>query len=507
MWPRNATRAGSASSEWPRTRGSVVPSASLRSSGFDLALIAFWELAAELLPLLRRHSPETTVVINSIDVHFLRNARRSFGRGAALGSSFGGEATKELNTYNAADAVIAVSDKEREFLADFLGESRVFTLPLAERIERSPYPLEQRRGMYFVGNFRHLPNQEAVEYLCAEVLPLLDRDLLERHPLTVLGNWLDQIDLHVDPAAPGVRLVGWVPSVQPYVERSRLAVVPLLHGAGVKQKVIQSLMAGTPVVTTPIGAEGLELAQGEHALIAADSADLAAGITRLLTEDDLWHRLAVAGALHVGKHHGVDLVERRFGEIIDAVMARRSRAAAVGSGRGEECSTEDAIRGRIQTIARPGDVILVATGADDDGIEVPSQVCWPFPQGRDGGVAGYDPADGAAAVHHLEAQRVRGRAVLRAPEAGVQLDLPVPGAPRSPRDRVPASAQGRAPRPLRPGRPRCARRPTGPDAGRVRVLVLGRYAAHRTGPPPDLRSAARLERAARRRAALAPGRQ
>ena len=86
--------------------------------------------------------------------------------------------------------------------------------------------------MYFVGNFRHLPNREAVEHLGTEVLPLLDPDLLRRHPLSVLGNWLDQVSLDLDPATPGLRLVGWVPSVQPYMERSRLNVVPLLHGAG-----------------------------------------------------------------------------------------------------------------------------------------------------------------------------------------------------------------------------------------------------------------------------------
>ena len=57
-----------------------------------------------------------------------------------------------------------------------------------------------------------------------------------------------------------------------------------------KRKVIQSMMAGTPVVTTPVGAEGLALEQGKHALIGADAADLAAGITRLLTDDDLWAR-------------------------------------------------------------------------------------------------------------------------------------------------------------------------------------------------------------------------
>ena len=94
------------------------------------------------------------------------------------------------------------------------------------------------------------------------VLPLVDRALLERHPLTVLGSWLDQARLDVDPASPGVELVGWVPSVRPYLERPDLRRPPLA-GAGVKGKVIQSMMACTPVVTTPIGAEGLDLVQGE----------------------------------------------------------------------------------------------------------------------------------------------------------------------------------------------------------------------------------------------------
>ena len=176
----------------------------LRSNDFDLALIAFWELAAELLPLLREHSPATRVVINSIDVHFLRNARRSFGQRAPLDAAFGGEATRELNAYNAADAVIAVSDKERDLLADFLGEGRVFTLPLAEDIARSPYPLDAAaRACTSSATSATCPNREAVEYLCAEVLPLLDPDLLERHPLTVLGNWLDRVTLDIDPHAPG----------------------------------------------------------------------------------------------------------------------------------------------------------------------------------------------------------------------------------------------------------------------------------------------------------------
>ena len=59
----------------------------LRSNSFDLALIAFWELGERLIPLIRKHSPDTRVVINSIDVHFLRLARRALVQGSQLDST------------------------------------------------------------------------------------------------------------------------------------------------------------------------------------------------------------------------------------------------------------------------------------------------------------------------------------------------------------------------------------------------------------------------------------
>lgn len=462
----------------------------LRSSDFDLALIAFWEPAAEILPLLRKHSPRTRILVNSMDVHFLRNARRSFGQRADLEAGFGAEVAHELNVYNAADGVIAVSDKERDLLVDFLGEGRVFTLPLADGIARSSFPLEARRGMYFVGNFRHMPNREAVEYLCAEVLPLVALDLLRRHPLTVLGNWLDRVTLDVDPRAPGVRLVGWVPSIAPYIEQSRLAVVPLQYGAGVKRKVIQAMMAGTPVVTTPVGAEGLDLVQGVHALIGVDAADIAAGITRLLLDDDLWVRLAGAGADHVVARHGVELVERRFNEILDRVMrsvphtAGTASESSSGPGPAGE-HPEEAVRRRIQMIGRPGEVVLVATGADEELLEAGAHPTWPFPQAANGEPAGYEPVDGPAAVNHLEAQRTRGARYFVLPRSTFSwryrypelLDHLETTYQRIHQDEhlVVFDLAGRA-----------------ADIARVdpvpavRVRVVGTYAAHRTGPSPDL---------------------
>ena len=356
--------------------------------------------------------------------------------------------------------------------------------------------------MYFVGNFRHLPNREAVEYLANDVLPQLDPELLARHPLTVVGNWLDRVQLDLDPDTPGLRLVGWVPTMAPYVERSRLAAVPLLHGAGVKRKVIQAMMAGTPVVTTPVGAEGLDLVQGEHALIARDATDLAAGITRLLTDDDLWHRMAAAGADHADRRHGVDLVEQRFAEILEQVMTprrhdagptRRRRPTVRRSASGSSGSAVPAMR--CSSCAAP-------TTACSTRARIP---CWPFPQSRDDADRpGPDPVDGTSAVHHLEAQRTAARAtscsrVRRTRGATATRSWSSTSRPSTngcTRTSTSSSATSR----------RTTRTAHASTPSRTRACsCIGTYAAHRTGPPPvlvtELASSCTLDG----RAALAAG--
>jgi glycosyltransferase involved in cell wall biosynthesis len=402
----------------------------LRSYDFDMAMVAFWEVAAQVVPLVHEYSPSTRVIVNSIDIHFLRNARQAFVESGAVDKSFGEEAANELNVYHSAEAVLAVSEKERVLLADFIGEERAHTIPLAEHIARSTVPLSARRGMYFVGNFRHVPNRDAVAYLANEVLPLVDPDLLAAHPLTVVGNYLDKITLDIDPDIVGLNLVGWVPSVQPYVERSRVAVVPLLHGAGVKRKVLQSMMAYTPVVTTPIGAEGLDLQQGEHALIAVDASDMAAALTRVLTDDELWTRLAAQGADHIDARHGLSHVKPQFDAMIGTVMARplQPRRIASETDRDEAAVHADAeaIRDRIQSIAEPGAPVLIVSLGDDSLTDLGSQPCWHFPQGREGEWGGFAPTSSRAALTHIDAQMQQGARYFVLPRAafGWKRDLP-----------------------------------------------------------------------------------
>ncbi len=279
-----------------------------------------------LIPLIRKHSPDTRVVINSIDVHFLRLARRALVQGTQLDATYGDATARELNTYSSADAVIAVSERECSLLGDFLGEDRVFAIPLSEQVPAIDRPAGRPAGNAVR---RQLPARAEQG---SHRVPVRGGAAARRpRPARTAPGARDRQPARRSRASTSTNArracssSAGCPTITPYLEQSRISVVPLLHGAGVKGKVLQSMMAYTPVVTTPVGAEGLDLVNGVHALVGTDAADLAAGITRLLVDDELWTRVADAGADHMDARHSLELVRTRFLDVVAQVMQRPAR--------------------------------------------------------------------------------------------------------------------------------------------------------------------------------------
>jgi glycosyltransferase involved in cell wall biosynthesis len=360
-------------------------------------------------------------------------------------------------------------------------------------VRRSQIPFEEREGILFVGNFRHTPNGEAAEYLCNDVLPRLPPKLLADHPAYVVGNRLDAYVAAQGHRLQMVEMVGWVPSVAPYIEHARVCIVPLLHGAGVKGKVVDSLMAGTPVVTTTVGAEGLEIRHGEHVLISDTPDGLADGVAHLLTDRELWGSLVEAGYEHVAATHAPERVNERFGEVLDRVLATPTRLDAAHGARvgkdGRRASYRDmtdAIDATLHSITPLGASVVVVSRGDDSLLSTEARRMGHFPQDADGQWAGHPKLSGEA-IENLEHLRERGVRYLVVPSAQFwwlhyykELAEHLESAYRRIYFDEHLIVFDLAPDP-RP--PCCERRPSG---GRKRVLVLGTYDAARSGPPAQL---------------------
>ena len=401
---------------------------------FDLAVFGLWFLAEPHMDFIRRNSPQTRIVIDSIDLHFLRNARHVFttkrGRGvASLDPAYGSDFVRELNTYGHSDGVLAVSQKEADLINDLVADSNLTrSMPDNEDLAVSPIPMVERQGIVFIGCFRHVPNVGAVEFLCKEILPLIDPALLERHPVYIIGDGLDDTVRDFAKGLPNVRMVGWVPSVIPYLEHARITVIPLLFGAGTKRKMLQALMTGTPTVTTTVGAEGFRLRDGEHAIITNDAAKFAAGMTRLLEDADLWHALAREGRTHIAAMHGRQTPKASLQEAIAHVLSipakQLAESADDGGSENSARMTHGAYRQMVHDIresiglALPPDAsVIVVSKGDPKLLRLDERHACHFPQTEDGQYSGSYPADSAEAIRQLETQRACGGEFLIFPKS------------------------------------------------------------------------------------------
>ena len=144
--------------------------------------------------------------------------------------------------------------------------------------------------MLFLGSFRHLPNQEGLNWFTQKVLPAV----LERKPqarLVIVGS--EPPPRHSLPHLPdNIELRGFVEDVREPLGRYAVFVCPILSGSGMRVKLLEAFAAGIPVVSTPLGAEGLAGKDGEICSLAADPAEFAQKIVELFEDPEKARGLA-----------------------------------------------------------------------------------------------------------------------------------------------------------------------------------------------------------------------
>ncbi|MEW6019089.1 MAG: glycosyltransferase family 4 protein, partial [Pseudomonadota bacterium] len=138
------------------------------------------------------------------------------------------------------------------------------------------------------GLMSYKPNHEGAAWFVREVLPRV-RQALPGTVLSIVGGGAPESIRALESEA--VHVHGYAREVAPHYLGSDVMVVPLLSGGGSRLKILESFAAGLPVVSTAKGAEGLDVESGRHLLIADTPADIAAAVTRVLTDEELHDRV------------------------------------------------------------------------------------------------------------------------------------------------------------------------------------------------------------------------
>ena len=285
-------------------------------AGYDVLVLSRYHLAEFLLPLARSAAPATRVVLDTVDLHHVRERREAEIRGDVRLRRLAQETRdRELAAIAAADATWVVSAAERDLLARESPGARVALLPnIVEPVVDAP-GFAAREGLLFVGGARHPPNVDAVEWLVADIFPRV-RTRQPDCTLHLVGDGLSHLEALRTPA-PGVVVHGHVPDLAPLLARCRVGLAPLRYGAGVKGKVNQYMAHGLAVVATPGAAEGAFLEHGRDVLLADDAGSLADAVSLACSDAALWQRLVDHGLNNTRRHFSFDTARRALADTLE----------------------------------------------------------------------------------------------------------------------------------------------------------------------------------------------
>lgn len=262
-----------------------------RLDEFDVIYITRYQIAKEYIDYIRANS-SAKIIFNNADLHFLREMR------AALRSGINQEALdraletreQELQVCKKVDAILCYNNTEHAVITSHILE--------AEKLHLTPWVLEEktqglgfkeRDGIAFLGGYNHTPNKEAVEYLVSEIMPLLE---LQRPDITLYVYGSNMPKHFKESESETIKMVGFAETLDGVYHNHRVFVAPLLSGAGIKGKVLESMAYNLPTVLSEVAVEGTGLTHGISTLIAEEAQEWVDAIIKLYDDECLWNTFA-----------------------------------------------------------------------------------------------------------------------------------------------------------------------------------------------------------------------
>jgi glycosyltransferase involved in cell wall biosynthesis len=218
------------------------------------------------------------------------------------------------------DAVVAFSDTDRDKMLTMCPGSRIDVSPFpapADPVHANPTHGGAAFNYAFVASENHQPNVDGLIWFIREVWPRI-RNAQRDASLEVIGNWTETAKSQV-PGANDIKFTGFVENLSDALQ-GRIMVVPLWVGSGIRTKILAAWSIGCPVVTTTIGAEGLNGVDGEHFLVGDSPAEFATACMALGADSELRTRLAAGGLDLVRSSYSLDAVRKTRLSVYEALL-------------------------------------------------------------------------------------------------------------------------------------------------------------------------------------------
>ena len=266
---------------------------------------------------VEKHCPQALRLLETSDLQSLRDARQQalkeqlaaghaddFSQLLSLSASelfqrmaSSDSAKREIAAIYRCDLSLMISDAEIELLTQHFKLPPALLLHCPLLLDSTPQPVpsfSQREHFLSIGNFRHAPNWDAVLWLKNSNWPLI-RQQLPKAQLHNYGAYTPPKASALHNATQGFHIMNWAPDALEVMRTARVCLAPLRFGAGIKGKIADALLCGTPNVTTPIGSEGMHGQLPWPGSIASSAQALADAAVRLYRDENTWQQAQTAG--------------------------------------------------------------------------------------------------------------------------------------------------------------------------------------------------------------------
>lgn len=228
----------------------------------------------------------------------------------------------ERNTARKCHHIIAVSEHDRSLMEAWVEGGRITVVPTGVDLEQYQPDFSSRRGLpvvTFVGAMDWEPNVDAMEYFCHAIWP----SVVARVPqakLRIVGRNPGERVCNL--ASDSVEITGRVPSVVDHLRQATVVVVPLRIGGGTRLKIYEAMAAGKAIVSTSVGAEGLDVHHGKDIVLADNPKAFGEAVVTLLGDDNLRWKYEQAAA-DLAKQYDWAVIARKFERTLEIIAGKQ----------------------------------------------------------------------------------------------------------------------------------------------------------------------------------------
>jgi len=225
------------------------------------------------------------------------------------------------------DRVVAVTEEDRAVLQEWAGQPLDITvIPIAANPrDRKPVPRRpDAKNILSVGSMFYPPNVDGTLWFVEAVYPRIKLGLPDAH-LCLVGNRPAPDIRRLAQKDPGIEVTGYVPDLQPYLERSAVLIAPLRFGSGMRVKILDALTWGMPIVSTSLGCQGIAATSGENILIADEADDFADKVVQVIRNRELADHLATNGRRLIEEQYDWQTVYQKLDEVYAGLLENTAK--------------------------------------------------------------------------------------------------------------------------------------------------------------------------------------